>query len=145
MMDGEAFNIRARGRMHIEEMWGAGREDLASTLYADDVRDHNPAPDQRPGLAGILDVLRWLREAVPDLSMRVDQYVVDPPYIADRWTMTGTHTGAPLMGVPASGRAFRISGMDVSKFGVDGKITDIWHVEEFWRLRDQLTEEPASP
>lgn len=128
----------AIGRRHIEELWARGRHELAWELYAPDVIDHNPAPGQRPGIEGILDVLGWLREAVPDLRMRIACYVVDGNMLADRWTMEGTHYGAPLMGLPALGRRFSISGMDVCRIGADGRITDVWHCEDFRSLRAQI-------
>ncbi|MEQ8433753.1 MAG: ester cyclase [Oceanicaulis sp.] len=134
-------DLHAIARDHIEGIWARGDEALAYQMYAPDVVDHNPAPDQRPRIAGIVDVLRWLRESVPDLSMRINAYVVDANHAADRWTMTGTHTGAPLMGVEARGKAFSINGMDVIKVRPDGLITDVWHVEEFALLLDQIQAE----
>lgn len=128
----------AIARTHIEELWAKGRHDLAWQLYAPDVVDHNPAPGQRPGIAGIVDVLGWLREAVPDLRMRIGCYVIDGNMVADRWTMTGTHNGAPLMGITPRGRRFTIAGMDVCRIGADGLITDVWHCEEFLKLRTQI-------
>jgi steroid delta-isomerase-like uncharacterized protein len=144
VVPGEArFTMRERrnlalARRHIEELWAGGRADLAHEIYHPDVVDHNPAPDQRPGIAGILDVLRWLREAVPDLAMRIECYVIDGEFACDRWVMTGTHTGAPLMGVEAAGRSFAINGMDVIRIDDDGLVTDVWHVEEFDRLLAQV-------
>jgi len=128
----------ALARRHIEELWAKGRLELASEIYAPDVVDRNPAPGQRPGVDGITDVLAWLRESVPDLRMRIEEYVVDGDLAADRWVMTGTHDGAPLMGLPARGRRFTINGMDVVRFGADGRITDVWHAEEFAQLRAQI-------
>lgn len=125
-------------RRHIEGIWARGDAALAWAMYAPDVVDHNPAPDQRPGIAGIVDVLGWLREAVPDLRMSIRHYVVEGDLAADRWVMRGTHSGAPLLGYPAQGRRFEINGMDVIRIRPDGLISDVWHVEEFARLRDQI-------
>jgi steroid delta-isomerase-like uncharacterized protein len=125
-------------RWHIEELWGKGRTALAAEIYAPDVVDHMPAPGQRPGVAGIVDVLGWLRESVPDVRLDIRQYVVDGDFAADRWVMRGTHTGAPLLGLPAKGKAFEINGMDVIRIHDDGRITDVWHAEEFERLRHQI-------
>jgi predicted ester cyclase len=110
----------------------------AYRLYAPDVIDHQPAPGQRAGIDGIVDVLGWLREAVPDLQMEIAQYVVEDDLAADRWIMRGTHTGAPLMGIEAHGRPFEINGMDVIRIRDDGLISDVWHVEEFAQLRAQI-------
>ena len=132
-------DAHALARRHIEEIWAGNKAEVAWELYDAAVIDHNPAPDQRPGIPGILDVLRWLRESVPDLGMTIEAYVVDGNLAADRWVMEGTHSGAPLMGRPARNRSFRINGMDVIRLNPQGRITDVWHVEEFQHLVDQIT------
>jgi len=43
------------------------------------------------------------------------------------------------MGVKASGKAFRINGMDVARIDDEGLITDIWHAEEFHQLLQQIS------
>lgn len=128
----------AVAREHIERIWAQGDEDAARRLYAPEVVDRNPAPGQRAGVDGILDVLGWLRESVPDLRMRIDAYIVEGEWAADRWTMTGTHAGAPLMDLPARGRRFQIHGMDVVRVRDDGLIDQVFHVEEFASLRAQI-------
>jgi predicted ester cyclase len=124
---------------HIEQIWALGNAEAAYRLYAPTVIDHNPAPGQRPGIPGIVDVLGWLREAVPDLRLSIKQYVVDADLAADRWVMRGTHTGAPLLGLSASGKSFEINGMDVIRIRPDGLISDVWHAEEFATLRAQIS------
>jgi predicted ester cyclase len=128
----------AIARRHIGELWGAGRTELAEALFHPAIIDHNPAPGQRPGIPGILDVLHWLREAVPDLALTVEAFVVEGDLVCDRWTMTGTHTGAPLMGIEPRGKRFAINGMDVVRIDAAGLITDVWHAEEFAQLRAQI-------
>lgn len=129
----------AIARRHIEEIWAKGRFELCDELYHPGVIDHNPAPGQKPGIPGIIDVLLWLREAVPDLAMEIQCYIIEDDWIADRWVMTGTHTGAPLMGIAATGGTFRIDGMDVARLDSEGRITNIWHCEDFRSLISQIT------
>ena len=144
VVPGEAhFDERERrnlaiARRHIEELWAGGKADLAHEIYHPALVDHNPAPNQRPGIEGILDVLRWLRQSVPDLAMRIECYVVDADMVCDRWTMTGTHSGMPLMGVEARGKSFTINGMDVIRIDEEGLVTDVWHAEEFRSLLLQI-------
>jgi predicted ester cyclase len=125
-------------REHIEEMWGRGRVELGEKLYDPDCIDHNPAPGQRPGLPGIIDVLLWLQEGVTDLRMTVHNIVCEGYFAADRWTITGMHDKAPLMGIAPRGRNFRFNGMDCIRLNGADRITDVWHVEQFDRLREQL-------
>jgi predicted ester cyclase len=129
----------AVARRHIEALWARGDTDVAAQVYSPDVIDMNPAPGQRPGVAGILDVLSWLRASAPDLSMHIDGYAVDGNFAADRWTMSGTLSGAPLLGHEARGQRFTMKGMDIVRFDTNSQIDRIWHVEDFAALAAQIS------
>ena len=128
----------ALARRHMEGVWVAGNAALMTELYAPDVVDLNPGPGQPPGIAGIAAALAYLRAGAPDVALRMAAYVPSGPYVADRWTMTGTHTHAPLFGVAAAGKRFAIAGMDIARFRPDGRIDAVAHVEELARLRAQI-------
>jgi predicted ester cyclase len=137
-LDQREVRNMALGRRHIEEMWAKGRTELAHEIYAPDIVDCNPAPGQRPGIDGIVELVGGLRLAAPDLRMTLEAYLVDGDRVVDRWVMEGTHSGAPLLGVEPRGRRFRFQGMDISRFRDDGLIDEVFHVEEFAQLRAQL-------
>ena len=137
-LDGRERRNLGLARRRLEDLWASGRLQLIDEIYMPDVIDMNPAPGQRAGIQGIADALRTLCTAAPDLRRHVDAYVPAGDLVADRWTMTGTHTGAPLFGIRATGRRFQIAGMDVARFRADGRIDRIWHVEEFAQLRAQI-------
>jgi predicted ester cyclase len=42
-----------------------------------------------------------------------------------RWRDTGTHTGSPLLGVPPSGKAIVLTGIDVLRIK-NGQIIERW-------------------
>lgn len=128
----------ATGRRHLEQFWAAGRTELAAELFAPDVVDHQPAPGQSPGIVGLIEAQRALRDAAPDLAMRIETYAVDGAWVVDRWRMRGTHTAAPLFGLPSRGRPFTIAGIDASRIDTDGRVAEVWHCEELHRLRAQL-------
>lgn len=128
----------AIARRHIEEVWAGNDPALASRIYVADVIDMNPAPGQRPGVEGVIEVLVCLRRSIPNLRMEIRHYVVDPPFAADRWIMRGTHDAEPLFGIPATGKCFEINGMDVIRIRADGRIDAIWHAEEMWQLAKQI-------
>ncbi|MFN3592868.1 MAG: ester cyclase, partial [Thermaurantiacus sp.] len=128
----------AVARRHLEGLWRDGNVAVASEVYAPDVKDMNPAPGQRTGIPGILDAMRFMRDAAPDLRLEIAAWLVDGPLVADRWVMTGTHTGAPLFGIKASGKPFAIHGMDVVHVTPDARIDQVWHVEDFFTLRSQI-------
>ena len=125
-------------RRNIEDLWGGGDAELIAQLYAPDVTDQLPVPGQAGGHDGLRDVLRVFRDAFPDLRMQLHGVLAEGDRAVDFWTFRGTHHGE-LMGVPATGRTVEFSGIDVARL-VDGRVTQLWHVEEMLRLRDQLTD-----
>lgn len=132
--------VRELLRRNICELWGQGREELLPELYAEDVVDHDPVQGQPPGLAGMLQVLREFHVAFPDLVMELHGAVVDGDHGTDWWTASGTHLG-PLGPLPPTGRRVRFSGSDTVRVR-DGRIVEIWHVEDLLALATQLVDGP---
>ena len=107
-----------------------------SEVWAEDVVDHDPGPDQAPGLDGIVAFWQDFTTAFPDLSLEPDPLVVTDDFITAVFTIRGTHTG-PFQGHEATGKAFTVRGIQVSKFR-DGKIAERWGATDEKGLAEQL-------
>jgi steroid delta-isomerase-like uncharacterized protein len=101
-----------------------GKLDAFHQIFAPDVVDHDPAPDQAEGPEGFIQFFTEFREAFPDLSIAVDHTVADEDNIALAYTARGTHKGN-FMGIPATGRKIKIRGMQIARFE-NGKIVERW-------------------
>ena len=64
--------------------------------------------------------------AFPDLHIKVDRWALAGDLITALVTVTGTHTGADLAGVPATGKPVTWSQVDLWRIQ-DGKIAEVWH------------------
>jgi predicted ester cyclase len=96
-------------RRVFEEGFNAGRVDVVDECLAPDAVDRHPFGDDEPDFrAHLKGVIGLLRAAMPDLTASVDDLVAEGDRVAARVSMTGTHTGAPLFGVEASGRRIAI-------------------------------------
>ncbi len=129
-------------RKQIEDLWGNGRIDLIPDLYTDDVVDHMPVPGQAPGVAGLADVVKTFHAAIPDLKIEVHGIIAEDDRALDFWTLTGTHKGE-VMGLEPTGNALKFSGIDMVRIR-DGRISDIWHVEEMLQVFVQMGADPVS-
>jgi steroid delta-isomerase-like uncharacterized protein len=90
------------------------------------------SPDQvLQGPQALRDLLTAYRSAFPDLHIAIDELVSTGNKTVISITLTGTHQG-DLMGIGATGRQVKVSGMILSRFE-NGKIA------EEWELLDQLT------
>ncbi|WP_144760405.1 ester cyclase [Curtobacterium sp. 9128] len=120
----------------LGEILEARAFDRFSEVWAEDVVDHDPAPDQGPGLAGIVDFWTQFTTAFPDLSLTPDPLVVTDDFITAVFTIRGTHTG-PFQGHEPTGRSFEVRGIQVSKFR-DGKIAERWGATDEQGIAEQL-------
>jgi predicted ester cyclase len=66
----------------------------------------------------------------------VDELLADGDRVIGRWTMRATHEGS-LMGIPATGKPVVMSGIDIARWE-DGKLVELWHIEDVMSLMMQL-------
>ena len=67
---------------------------------------------------------------------RVIRVMADGDHAVDFWTFRATHLGE-FNGLAPTGRRVEFNGIDVVKVR-DGRIAEIWHVEDMARMLDQL-------
>ncbi len=104
-------------RRWVEEMINEGRLDVADEVCA-------------PALAD--EAKRWVapfRASFPDVHMQVVTLIAEDDQVAGRFTCSATHTG-PWLGHPPTGRRFE--NIDEVYFFrlADGRITQMWGIED---------------
>ncbi|MFJ1811327.1 MULTISPECIES: ester cyclase [unclassified Streptomyces] len=125
------------------ELYDTGNVAGADEVFAPDVIDHNPADGAASGLDGMRASIAAVRDGFTDTQHRIlFQQELPGGWVVLHWRMTGTHT-ADAFGFAASGNAVDIKGQDIMRV-VDGKITEIYHVEELLKLTQQISA-PAQP
>ena len=102
-----------------------GELDKLNQVFAANVTDHDPAPDQGKGPEGFIKFFTQFRSAFPDLKVTVEHLVQDDDNVAMAYTITGTQQG-PFQGIPATGKKIKARGMQIAKFNSDGLITERW-------------------
>ena len=106
-------------------------------IFAPDVVDHDPAPDQAKGPEGFIGFFTQFRHAFPDLKIAVEHMVADDDNVAIAYTATGTHQG-PFQGIPATGKKIKIRGMQIAKFNADAKIKERWGSSDEMGIMQQI-------
>ena len=119
-MSGENNQIVER----FEAAFGANDVATIDELCDPGLVDHNPAPDQKPGLAGFKDTIAMYKTILPDSQVTVHHVIGEGDLVATHWTVSGTHQ-AEFFGVPATGRKVTAEGMNVYRLA-GGRITDVW-------------------
>ncbi len=118
--------------------WNDGSLDEADALLDPNLVDHDPlpVPDAPSGAAGLLHLIGLIRSGLPDLSRTVEMQVAQGDLVATRFVDEGTHRGE-LFGIPATGRRIRVVGINIERV-VDGRIAELWHVEDIAGLMAQI-------
>lgn len=104
---------------------------LASELIAPEFVRHDLADlwvgVEGPG--GVQDFLAMLTVAAPDLHLEIHDLIEDGDRVAVRFTMAGTHTGGPLLGVDPAGAQFRLNAVNVYRVH-EGRIAETWQLQD---------------
>ncbi|HEX9116462.1 MAG TPA: ester cyclase [Anaerolineae bacterium] len=130
-------------RRYLEQGWGSGDLSVLRDVVSQDFCDENPAPGQPCGFEGQEWAIRTFRQGLSNISLRVDDLFGQDDRVVDRWTFSGTQTGE-FMGLPATGRKFTMNGIDECRIE-NGKIAEVWHVEDILGMMRQLGAAPAPP
>jgi predicted ester cyclase len=104
---------------------------LASELIAPDFVRHDLA-DLWVGVAGqdgVQDFLGMLAAAAPDLRLDIQDMVEDGDRAAVRFTLSGTHSGGPLLGVQATGNTFDLHAINIYRVA-DGRVAETWQLSD---------------
>lgn len=111
----------------VSELYHAytsGVAEQLDTIIAPDFQDHSPAPNQAPGVEGLLQTIQAFRVAFPDGEMIPREMFADHDKVVARVTLTGTHVGE-YHGIRPSGKRMIANGMETFQFR-NGVICGSW-------------------
>jgi steroid delta-isomerase-like uncharacterized protein len=124
-----------------------GNLDAFDEFVAADLVDHNLVPGQAPGLEGLKQAIAGIRAGFPDFQVTNEEIIAQGDRVVVRSTVRGTHQGE-FEGIPPTGKPVEIGAIDIWRV-VDGKLVEVWHVEELLSLMGQIgaipTGEAAPP
>ena len=118
----------------FEEAMNQGKLEKYSDFHTPDFVAHSTGRDYT--LAEDLAAAREERTAFPDMQGEIKHIVAEGDLVMVHWTMWGTNT-QPGMGLPATGKPFKVSGMTLFRFK-DGKISEEWNVWNMLSVLKQL-------
>ena len=129
---------KALVRRFYEEVWDCGNVEFAQEVFADDYVRHDLRPTQaEPGGVGMAKLATDFRRAFPDTQWHVDFIFGEGDFVAARWTASGTFLGewGP---VPPTGRSATFSGVNLYRFGADGKVAELWNHRDDLGFMEQI-------
>jgi steroid delta-isomerase-like uncharacterized protein len=124
-------------QQYLEAAWNRGDATALDALATADLEVSFPLlPDVVRGLDSFRQVLQGMRAGLPDLRFDFHPVATQGDTAVVRWEAAGTHTG-PLLGLPATGRAVRWSGLSVVEVA-NGRVAREWGEEDAMGLFRQL-------
>lgn len=119
---------KAKARRFYSEVMQQGNWATLDELVAPDFVDHQPAPGQAAGSAGIKQFVTGLRAAISGLQVSVEHMIAEGNMVAAHVVCRGKHTGE-LMGMPPSGKDVVMRVSDLVRIE-NGKAVERWGVED---------------
>lgn len=129
-------------RKFTDEILNQGRFEVADEIVAENFVELDPLPGQQQGRQGLVDVLKMMRTAFPDMHWTIEESIVEGEKVVSRFNWTGTQQGE-FLGIPPSGRAVRVKGVVIDRV-VNGWMTDSRILMDTFGMMQQLGVIPAA-
>ncbi len=107
------------------DLFNARQWDSLSDVFSSDVVNHDPAPHEAAGLDGYTQTLEAITAAFPDMSITVENLVVEGSNVADQVQVQGTNKAA-FYGLSATGKAVSFETMSLWHVSA-GQVDEMWH------------------
>lgn len=120
-------------RRFWESVWTEGNADILSDIFNPDIHENGEVVDVEDFKRAVSS---W-RRIFPDFAATVEELIpVDRDRVVSRVTYTGTQQ-LPWAGLPASGRSFKVLGIDIFRVR-DGRVVELWHSVDHYDMAAQL-------
>jgi predicted ester cyclase len=121
-------------RRLIEEGFNKGNLILVDELVASNFKEHQRGGSDGP--AGVKDLIRGIRETIPDVALTIKDMVAEGDMVWARMTPGGTNVGH-MMGRPPTGESITMDFIDVCRFRA-GKMVKHWSIPDQLGMLEQL-------
>ena len=125
----------------LYDLLNAGNVEEIQDMVTDGYDEHDPLPGQGAGRDGVLDRYSMLIDALAP-QFTIEDVIAEGDRVVVRWMNSGTHVGE-FAGIPPTGRAFSIAGIDIYRV-VEGRLAEHWHVVDQLAMLGQLGVLPQS-
>jgi predicted SnoaL-like aldol condensation-catalyzing enzyme len=133
-------------RRFMDEVMSGGSLAAADELVAPDFVDHDPLPEQPPGVEGIKRAVRTLHGALGgafyDLHFQIEDLMAVEDRVVVRWRASGVQI-KDFLGLPATNRHVTATGIDILRV-VGGKIVERWGPADRLGLAPASADAPAA-
>ena len=109
----------------ITALFTKGDLGAVDTYLAEDFFNHDPPFGATSDREGMRRAGAMFRSVFPDWHSDLQLLIAEGDIVVEQFTASGCHTGAEMMGVPASGKAMSLAGINIFRVR-DGQIVERW-------------------
>jgi predicted ester cyclase len=122
-----AHDIGALTREWFEQVWNRRDESVMARMSSPDVVTHGLAEDGGPvkGVEHFKQFWRAFLAAFPDMTVKVEDVLVDGDKTVTRLSFSGTHSGEGI-GIPPTGRRFASTAIVIARWE-NGRCVESWN------------------
>ena len=126
------------------EAHNMNRPEMLDDILAPSFVAHDMLPNVPQTLEGAKMIHQNNIAVFPDAHVTTDDLIAEGDRVAERWTTSMTHTGAPFFigNLPASGKKVQVMGINTYRIA-NGKIVETWANMDFLGVLQQLGLAPA--
>lgn len=135
-MTDSTVDINTRAQESLAGLIKGRTPERLGEVFAENVVDHDPAPGQAAGSAGIVQFWSGMLTAFPDLQLTPEVLSAEGDNVTVVLTITGTNTGE-FDGAAPTGKSISVRGIQVARFE-DGMIVERWGSTDEVGLKAQL-------
>jgi len=121
----------------IDALFTNGDLDAVDKYLSEDFVNNDPPFGATADREGMRSAGALFRSVFPDWHSDLHLLVAEGDIVVERFTATGTHTGAPIMGVAPSGETVSLPGVNIFRLR-DGQIVERWGRLDDLGFRRQL-------
>ena len=111
----------------VYAIFNSGKLDELDKYFDQSFVEHQTNPGQKPGLAGLKDVMQAMHTAFPDFKMITEDIFASGDKIGVRSTISAANTGR-FMG-PPNGEHFKAEDFDINRFS-NGEAFEHWGLSD---------------
>ncbi len=132
--------------MAVNDAFNTGNTAAIDTILAETAIDHSEDTTLHlpKGPAGLKKMIEMYREGETGFKSEIKMMVVEGDILMAFGTTSGTNTG-PMMGMPATNKAWSADFADIVKFGPDLKMVEHWGVFDQLKMMKDLGMIPSGP